>query len=133
MTEQARRALARVDTSQCPLPVELRIYDPCDVDSGDLPSPDAPLEVVATFVVADTDAARTIAITLPGIPLPRSPSSEDVLEAARAAVRWAVLHETDEWLLVDGVRRWDPHPRVAGARSPVALMDSALDEQRRNR
>lgn len=42
--------------------------------------------------------------------VPEEYETEDAaFEAVRRVIRTAELHEMDEWLLIDGQRRWDPH------------------------
>jgi hypothetical protein len=48
-------------------------------------------------------------------------TEEDALEFVRACVRVSVLHELDEALLVDGLRRWDPHRGGARGLRPEDL------------
>src|SRR3982751_1433375 len=104
--EEARERIARLRTDGLPWHIKLEIHDP---NRGSLPPAgferDSGFEVVISWSVIDVDSveARTFTLHLPIRP------DEDVLDAARRAIRVIALHEIDEQLTVDGVRPWEPH------------------------
>lgn len=115
--EEARDRIGRLRTSGLPWHIKLEIHDP---NRGSLPPAgferDSGFEVVISWSVIDVDIAEARTFTLH---LPIRPD-EDVLDAARRAIRVIALHEIDEQLTVDGVRPWEPHLIDSGGnRRPI--------------
>lgn len=113
--EIARAEIARLSTAGLPWNIKLDVRD---ASSGDLPAqgPWRAWEIVLRWSPVDVDTGRPTTITFHLDVRPNEP----ILDAARRAIRAVVLHEIDEQLTVDGVRRWEPHLLCDdGTRRPI--------------
>lgn len=119
--KEAREQIARLRTEGLPWRIRLDVYD---LNRGDLTPAgfkrDSGFEIVISWSVIDVDNADAKTFSFHLLIRP----GEDVLDAARRGIRIIALHEIDEQLTVDGVRRWEPHLIDSnGNRRPILKND----------
>lgn len=97
------KLVERIELKRWPFVCELRVR------------PSRPLTVSFRMAVNERETGREILLDVEkhyeSIEI-ASMSDDLILDDLRAFMKWAIAHEFDECLYVDGVRKWDPHKTV---------------------